>query len=184
MPFAPKAGAQCGNSARWDLCGGLPVRAVPTATLRPEQIATATIEGSSLVVDGFEREIQIDPVDVEVIRSWLERKRRPRSAQTIRNVLGNLAKVVTLKLEKDEPDTDWHELLDIGVTSLRRLARERLAEGCDFEEASYCELVHDGDADPFENLRWLSRPARQILETAVNEIVVQITMEQERWQSR
>ena len=26
-----EAGAQCGNSARWDLCGGPPVRAVPTA---------------------------------------------------------------------------------------------------------------------------------------------------------
>ncbi len=29
---APKVGAQCGNSARWDLCGGPPARAVPTAT--------------------------------------------------------------------------------------------------------------------------------------------------------
>src|SRR6478736_6122586 len=27
----PEAGAQCGNPARWDLCGGPPVRAVPTA---------------------------------------------------------------------------------------------------------------------------------------------------------
>ena len=26
----PKAGAQCGSSARWDLCGGPPARAVPT----------------------------------------------------------------------------------------------------------------------------------------------------------
>ena len=26
-----EAGAQCGSSARWDLCGGRPVRAVPTA---------------------------------------------------------------------------------------------------------------------------------------------------------
>ncbi len=30
--FVPEAGAQCDNSARWDLCGGRPVRAVPTAT--------------------------------------------------------------------------------------------------------------------------------------------------------
>ena len=30
--FVPEAGAQCGNSARWDLCGGRPARAVPTAT--------------------------------------------------------------------------------------------------------------------------------------------------------
>ena len=27
----PKAGAQCGSTARWDLCGGPPARAVPTA---------------------------------------------------------------------------------------------------------------------------------------------------------
>jgi RHS repeat-associated protein len=30
--FAPEAGARCGNSARRDLCGGPPARAVPTAT--------------------------------------------------------------------------------------------------------------------------------------------------------
>ncbi len=34
MPLAPEAGAQCGKSARWDLCGGPPARAVPTATGR------------------------------------------------------------------------------------------------------------------------------------------------------
>src|SRR5208283_2004982 len=28
----PKVGAQCGNPARWDLRGGPPARAVPTAT--------------------------------------------------------------------------------------------------------------------------------------------------------
>src|SRR5262249_41027402 len=28
----PKVGAQYGNPARWDLCGGPPARAVPTAT--------------------------------------------------------------------------------------------------------------------------------------------------------
>ncbi len=36
VPFftsPPEAGAQCGSSARWDLCGGLPERAVPTATV-------------------------------------------------------------------------------------------------------------------------------------------------------
>jgi transposase InsO family protein len=31
--FVPEAGAQCGSSARWDLCGGPPARAVPTAIL-------------------------------------------------------------------------------------------------------------------------------------------------------
>ncbi len=32
MSFEPEAGAQCGNAARWDLRGGPPARAVPTAT--------------------------------------------------------------------------------------------------------------------------------------------------------
>ncbi|MGH9044293.1 MAG: hypothetical protein ACRDVP_05570 [Acidimicrobiales bacterium] len=32
MPLVPEAGAQCGNAARWDLRGGPPARAVPTAT--------------------------------------------------------------------------------------------------------------------------------------------------------
>jgi RNA-directed DNA polymerase len=34
-PPGPEAGAQCGSSARWDLRGGPPARAVPTATLLP-----------------------------------------------------------------------------------------------------------------------------------------------------
>ncbi|MGD0287932.1 MAG: hypothetical protein ABSC31_16425, partial [Acidimicrobiales bacterium] len=32
LSFEPEAGAQCGNAARWDLRGGPPARAVPTAT--------------------------------------------------------------------------------------------------------------------------------------------------------
>src|SRR5664279_1519905 len=32
----PEPGAQCGSSARWDLCGGPPERAVPTASLLEE----------------------------------------------------------------------------------------------------------------------------------------------------
>ncbi|MCL4552877.1 MAG: hypothetical protein M1305_04910, partial [Candidatus Marsarchaeota archaeon] len=151
--------------------------------LRPEQIATAAVESCTLVALGFERGIRIDATDAEVIRSWLQRKRRPRSAQAIRNALGNLAKVVVLNLEKNEPETDWRQLLDIGVTSLRRLARERFAEACSFEEASYCELVHDEEADPFDNLRWLSRPARQILQQGAHDVVEQIKMEQMTWRS-
>ena len=34
MPFVPETGARCGNSARRDLCGGPPARAVPTVTGR------------------------------------------------------------------------------------------------------------------------------------------------------
>ena len=36
VPFCtspPEAGAQCGHSARWDLCGGQAERPVPTATI-------------------------------------------------------------------------------------------------------------------------------------------------------
>ena len=32
VPHLPEAGAQCGDSALWDLCGGPPERAVPAAT--------------------------------------------------------------------------------------------------------------------------------------------------------
>jgi hypothetical protein len=43
LTFVPKVGAQCGSSARWDLCGGWPVRAVPTATVlqQPASFRTA-----------------------------------------------------------------------------------------------------------------------------------------------
>ncbi|MDR1677016.1 MAG: hypothetical protein LBS44_01335 [Deltaproteobacteria bacterium] len=32
-PQNPTLGVQCVSSARWDLCGGIPVRVFPTATL-------------------------------------------------------------------------------------------------------------------------------------------------------
>ena len=35
LRHSPEVGAVCGNSARTDLCGGLPARAVPTATKWP-----------------------------------------------------------------------------------------------------------------------------------------------------
>ncbi len=38
---SPEVGAQCGNSARWDLCGGPPARAVPTATAAASDTAAA-----------------------------------------------------------------------------------------------------------------------------------------------
>ena len=39
----PKVGAQCGNPARWDLRGGPPVRAVPTATQTEAAAALAAV---------------------------------------------------------------------------------------------------------------------------------------------
>ena len=48
LHVGPEAGAQCGSSARWDLCGGPPARAVPTATVVPakpaNKAATAVAE--------------------------------------------------------------------------------------------------------------------------------------------
>src|SRR5260370_42574153 len=43
--YAPEVGAQCGNPARWDLRGGPPARAVPTATL----VFAATAGGMVMV---------------------------------------------------------------------------------------------------------------------------------------
>jgi len=40
----PKVGAQCGSSARWDLRGGLPERAVPTATQASPSCSRAEAE--------------------------------------------------------------------------------------------------------------------------------------------
>ena len=37
----PEVGAQCVSSARWDLCGGPPARAVPTAILLAPLMALA-----------------------------------------------------------------------------------------------------------------------------------------------
>ena len=48
--FGPKARAQCVSSARWDLCGGPPARAVPTAT-RPWRCSREELSG----VGGVER---------------------------------------------------------------------------------------------------------------------------------
>jgi hypothetical protein len=44
----PKVGAQCGNSARWDLRGGPPAKAVPTATIHcpPGAVAGSAEDGS------------------------------------------------------------------------------------------------------------------------------------------
>ena len=46
-PCAPKVGAQCGSSACWDLCGGPPVRTVPTAISRFHQAACVRFAAAS-----------------------------------------------------------------------------------------------------------------------------------------
>ena len=156
--------------------------------LRPEQITSARVENCSLIVDGFERSIAVDPADVDLVRAWLERKRRPRSAPAIRNLLASLKRQVAANLEASNKElgayTDWLHLLDIGVVAIRRLARERHAEASNFEEAAYCELLHDEDADPFDNLRWQSGVARRTLARAAQEIVSEIKEDRKAWQKQ
>ena len=49
---APEAGTQCSSSARWGLCGGPPVRAVPTATSSRGEIATVRQRSARLCALG------------------------------------------------------------------------------------------------------------------------------------
>ena len=156
--------------------------------LRPEQITSAIVEDCSLIVNGFERGIAVDPTDVDLVRAWLERKRRPRSAPAIRNLLASLKRQVAENLAASNKElgayTDWLHLLDIGVVTIRRLARERHAEASNFEEATYCELLHDEDADPFDNLRWQSEVARRTLARAAQEIVSEIKEDRKTWEKQ
>ena len=47
----PKVGAQCGSPARWDLCGGLLERAVPTAT-QADSACRLFVRSLDDVIDG------------------------------------------------------------------------------------------------------------------------------------
>lgn len=146
--------------------------------LRPEQVATCQLDGEGLVVEGFERRLGIDEADREALASWLSRPRRARSAQAVRNLLGDLRKKVVARLESSRAaantSTDWAGLLDIGVVALRRMAAERHAEACGFEEQVFRDLLHDETADPCDVLRRLSRPARRILAEAAAAIVDEV----------
>ncbi len=152
--------------------------------LRPEQIVSARLDPDGLIVAGFDRPIGIDPADNDVIGKWLSLKRRPRTAQAVRNALSALRSPVLSNLEAQnhltDASTDWQGLLDIGIVALRRFARERHAESSNYEEAVYCELLHDEDADPYDNFRWLSRTARHTLAEASRQVVAEIELAKKR----
>ena len=57
-PLLPKVGAVCGNSASTDLCGGCPVRGIPTVPL-------ASFAGESNS-GGIGRKLQTDCVRIEI----------------------------------------------------------------------------------------------------------------------
>jgi len=67
----PEAGAQCVRSARWDLCGGPPARAVPTANLEHSHKSTIakkppdSRDGVFPVTDEPGLEVEIDQNAVE-----------------------------------------------------------------------------------------------------------------------
>lgn len=50
---APEVGAQCGSSARWDLCGGRRVTGVPTAT-----DLNSTCPSNSVTANGYSRHLK------------------------------------------------------------------------------------------------------------------------------
>ena len=153
--------------------------------LRPEQVVTARVVEDGLLVERFERPIALDPADRELVGEWLGRRRRARSAQVVRDVLGRLRAGVIVELttspgRADGWPTAWADLVDVGIVSLRRLAAERHAESCGFEEAVYTERLHDAEADPHAVLRYLSRPARRAIGTAAGALVVEISGARER----
>lgn len=151
--------------------------------LRPEQLVRARLTEEGLVVPGFAKPIFVDECHREVLGEWLARRRRAHSAQAVRDTLGRLRKAVVADLERQEGDrwpTDWDALVDVGVVALRRLAAERLAEACGFEEAVYHELVHDARADPYAVLRVLSGPARRAIGSGADALVEEIRRAQGR----
>ncbi len=147
--------------------------------LRPDQIGAAQVVPEGILVSGFDRPIGLDSIDRELVGEWLGRRRRARSAQAVRDVLGRLRKATIAELTARPPQTtgwptDWAELIDVGVVALRRLATERHAESCDYEEAVYRERLHEAGADPYAVRRYLSRPARQSIGRAAGALVVEI----------
>ncbi len=146
--------------------------------LRPEQLVGCKLADDGLSVDGFTQPIPIDDDDRDEIVSWLSKARRVHSAEALRNLIGDLRKKTVKRLEGSEESaersSDWAGLLDVGVVALRRLAAERHAEACGFAEELYRDLLHEETADPYEVLRHLSRPARQILARAAHGVLEEI----------
>lgn len=149
--------------------------------LRPDQAVGARLSDEGLVVKGFERPLLVDPAERPVLAEWLGRTRRPHSAAAVRNLLaGDLRRRLVAALAAYEAatneDTTWRVHIDIGVRSLRRLARELLADAADYDEAVYRELLHDETADPNDTLHWLTARARQVLADAAKHEAVRVAL--------
>lgn len=161
-----------------------PILLVTKYYLRPEQLASCRLTDEGLEVPSFERPLAVDPDDQEVLASWLSRRRRVRSAQAMRTLLGRLRPQVLARLEEQGRRaglcTDWAALADLGVVALRRMAAERHADACGFDESVYRELLHDETADPAEVLCRLSRPARRILADAATAITAEVLAARKR----
>lgn len=153
--------------------------------LRPEQLVSARLEDEGLMVAGFTRPLRLDPADREVLAEWLSRPRRPRSAQAVYNVVSKtlrpaLVKALTEHNRATGQVPDWDRLLDLGVGTLRQMARECHGEAAGYEEATYRELLHEEDADPDETLRSLSTRSRRILANAAASVVAEIETARQR----
>ena len=66
----PEAGAQCGSPARWDLCGGPPARAVPTA-IAVLQVAPSTYYDNKARPPS-RRSVTDAELKTEIMRVWEE----------------------------------------------------------------------------------------------------------------
>lgn len=155
---------------------------------RSEQIVDCKLTITGLIVDGLSQPIRIADEDRAELSSWLSTAHRVHSAQAVRNLIATLRKKVVARLEESQEagatSSDWAGLLDVGVVALRRMSAERHAEACEFKEEVYRELLHDETANPYDVLRHLSRPARQILASAALAVLEEIREARERLEER
>src|SRR5919106_5156650 len=63
--LASGPGAQCGSSARWDLCGGPPVRAVPTAIKSRDNVDTTITNSEEAKRVRDETQARIERVGIQ-----------------------------------------------------------------------------------------------------------------------
>jgi hypothetical protein len=136
--------------------------------LTPAQACSAQLDDSgSLVADDFARPIDVDPLDLPVLKAWFARKRRIRTTGSIATYLaGRLRDDVCAELARADPESLWRSRLTLRSRVLRRWAREVIDMDCGHEEAYYHELCHDDEADPIEHMRQLSTRSRRVLEKA------------------
>jgi len=136
--------------------------------LTPAQACSARLDDlGSLVVEGFEHPIAVDPRDTKDLAAWFARTRRIRTPRSITTYLaGRLRTDVCAELTRVDPEIAWQPRLTLRIRVLQRWARETFEMDCGYEEALYHELCHDDEADPIEHMRQLSTRSRRVLEKA------------------